>query len=230
MVQTGSVEQPNYYAILDVGPKATRAELREAFLRMKSAFSAGSAALYSLINEDEARAQLAQAEEAFKILNDDVQRRDYDLKMGYIRSGATSDRLFAAEMLGVEKAAYDPHVLKTTRSNLPITKLHASRAGALDLKRRYEEMLQAGDPADGDLYKRLREAADVAEDEMVERTKVSITHVRAIETNRFERLPQAVYVKGFLRAYFRYLDVPDAERLANAFATRLGDWQANKKN
>ena len=42
-------------------------------------------------------------------------------------------------------------------------------------------------------------------------------------------LPQAVYVKGFLRSYFRYLSVPDAEKLVSAFSARLSDWQANRK-
>ena len=64
---------------------------------------------------------------------------------------------------------------------------------------------------------------------MQERIKVSIGYLRAIETNRFERLPQAVYVKGFLRSYFRYLDVPESDKLVNAFSARLTDWQSHKK-
>jgi cytoskeleton protein RodZ len=90
-------------------------------------------------------------------------------------------------------------------------------------------MIGAADPGDGDLFKRLRETCEVTEDEICERTKVSIAYVQAIEVNRFDRLPQAVYVKGFLRSYFRYLCVPDAEKLVAAFSARLVDWQANRK-
>jgi cytoskeleton protein RodZ len=59
---------------------------------------------------------------------------------------------------------------------------------------------------------------------------VSIGYLRAIESNRFDRLPQAVYVKGFLRSYFRYLGVPEAEKLIAAYSQRLIDWQASKKS
>ena len=237
--------EPNYYAILDVEPSATRVELREAFLRLKSTFNAGSAALYSLISEDEARAELQKAETAFRILNDDVARRDYDVKMGF--QGAepfgreAGERLmFMREQVLEAKAtaapaqhfaqSADPTVVKTARSSLPIIKLKAQKTTHEAVVGRYNELITTSDAGDGDLYRRLREAADVTEDDMVDRTKISIAYLRAIEANRFERLPQAVYVKGFLRSYFRYLSVPDAERLVVAFSTRLSEWQANKKS
>ena len=242
----------NYYAVLDVDPKATRIQVREAFLRIKAAYGAGSAALYSLVSEDDAKEQLTRAEEAYRILNDDISRRDYDQKMGYGRAGARSGLDQASERLVYmrdrdqrgapelwsqagggfddEQQPHDPTVVKTTRSTLPIIKLSGSKTTAEEVKGKYQEILAGSDPGDGDMYKRLREAAEVPEDELIERTKLSIAYVRAIEANRFDRLPQAVYVKGFLRSYFRYLNVPDAEKLVNAFSARLIDWQANKKS
>lgn len=241
-------QSANYYAILDVDPKATRIQVREAFLRLKGAYSAGSAALYSLVSEEDAREQLARAEEAYRVLNDDIARRDYDQKMGFGRAGAQSMELASERLVymrerelrgspemwsqsgGFEDDMHDPNVVKTTRSTLPIIKLSGVKTTTEEVKARYQEILAASDPGDGDMFKRLREAAEVPEDELIERTKLSISYVRAIEANRFDRLPQAVYVKGFLRSYFRYLNVPDAEKLVNAFSVRLTDWQANKKS
>lgn len=250
-----ALPQANYYAVLDVDPKATRIQVREAFLRIKSAYGAGSAALYSLVSDEDAREQLARAEEAYRVLNDDLARRDYDQKMGFGRAGGASGFDMGAERLvylrerelaqsglyGVSAQGnqhhhqdgdepHDPNVVKTTRSTLPIIKLSGQKTTEGDVKSKYEAIIAAGDPADGDLFKRLREAAEVSEDELVERTKISIAYMRAIESNRFERLPQAVYVKGFLRSYFRYLNVPEAEKLVTAFSVRLMDWQANKKS
>jgi curved DNA-binding protein CbpA len=294
----GQGAEGTYYAFLDVEPTATRVELREAYLRLKSTYGAGSAALYSLIDEDEAKAQLARAEEAYRVLSDEAARREYDLRLGLVvavRTGgasfetgadAASERLFCMRERASETAAAigkssesldpwaetagtvsgsgsglaggtsgggargagslsagslganafgsesggDPNVVRTTRSTLPVIKLRAQQVGADDTQAVFAELIATADAGDGDLYKRLREAAGVAEDEIVERTKVSIAYIRAIESNRFDRLPQAVYVKGFLRSYFRYLSVPDAERLVSAFSTRLTDWQTNKKS
>lgn len=246
----------NHYHVLNIEPTATRLEIREAYLRLKSTYSAGSAALYSLIGEDEASSQLRRIEEAFRVLSDEHSRREFD--RGFFGSGSEEFRAAASRgetqfAQHVDRMLYardfspystwpdaavsgslseperDPSVVRTTRSTLPIIKLKANTVGSDEMRARYQEMMAASDPGDGDLYRRMREAAGVSEDEMQERIKVSIGYLRAIESNRFERLPQAVYVKGFLRGYFRYLDVPESDKLVNAFSTRLADWQSHKK-
>jgi cytoskeleton protein RodZ len=75
----------------------------------------------------------------------------------------------------------------------------------------------------------LREASGVTEVEICDSTKVSQDYLQAIESNRFERLPQAVFVKGFLRSFCRYLGVPDPEVIVTAFSARLMDWQNTRK-
>ena len=245
----------NHYHVLNIEPTASRIEIREAYLRMKSTYSSGSAALYSLIGEDEARGQLQRVEEAYRILGDEHNRREFDrLFLGghtdEYRPGASRmdtqyaqqvDRMLHARDFvansswsdeavgGLSELERDPTVVRTTRSTLPIIKLKANAVGGEPIRAQFTEMIAASDPADGDLYRRLRESAGVSEEEMQERIKVSIGYLRAIETNRFERLPQAVYVKGFLRSYFRYLDVPESDKLVNAFSARLTDWQSHKK-
>jgi hypothetical protein len=275
----------NYYGVLDVAPTATRVEIREAYLRLKNTYGGDGAALYSLIDEDEAKSQLLLVEEAYRVLYDDVLRREHDTRLGIARGprgtesssigdggvqsprgGASTqataldagvERLLLARERGSEAGAYGGHqspapagarqrvgevdvaddandagVVRTQRSTLPIIKLQAQRTGPKgdDLKAEMQAMIDASDAGDGDLFKRLRELAQVSEDELQERTKVSIGYIRAIELNRFDRLPQVVYVKGFLRSFFRYMAVPDADKLVAAFSQRLTEWQvANRK-
>lgn len=244
----------NYYHVLNIDPSATRVEIREAYLRLKSTYGAGSAALYSLISQDEAKGQLEQVEEAFRILSDEHSRREFDRaffgavsdesRAGAKRADSQFDmqvgrllhaRDFIANNWSSElresslSDEADATVVRTTRSTLPIIKLKANAVEKDELQTQYRELIAACDPSDGDLYRQIREAAGVSEDEMQERIKVSIGYLRAIEANRFDRLPQSVYVKGFLRSYFRYLDVPESEKLVNAFAARLTDWQTQKK-
>ncbi len=230
-------QQPTHYRVLDVAPNASRMQIREAYLRLKNTYGAGSAALYSLISEEEASEQMAQVDEAFRVLNDEVSRREYDRLLGTGEAGLRQGALGGDFGLGgntdyampeVEFGA-DATTVRTSRQTLPIIKLKANRAGSDEIKEKMQAILDASDPGDGDLFRRLREACDVTEDEMQDRTKISIGYLKAIEGNRFDRLPQSVYVKGFLRSYCRYLCVPDAEKLVTAFAARLSDWQANKK-
>lgn len=229
--------QPTHYRVLDVAANANRMQIREAYLRLKNTYGSGSAALYSLISEEEAAEQMAQVEEAFRVLNDEISRRDYDRLLGIGESGARQGALGGDFGLGGNADYASPEgefgadatTVRTSRQTLPIIKLKANRAGSDEIKDKMQAILDASDPGDGDLFRRLREACEVTEDEMQDRTKISIGYLKAIEGNRFDRLPQAVYVKGFLRSYCRYLCVPDAEKLVTAFAARLSDWQANRK-
>lgn len=228
--------QPNHYRILDVAKDASRMQIREAYLRLKNTYGAGSAALYSLISEEEANEQMMQVEEAFRVLNDETSRRNYDMQLGLADSAMRQGALGGDFGLGGSRDyapegdfANDPNVVRTTRSTLPIIKLKANRAGSDEIKDKMQAMLESSDPGDGDLFRRLRELCEVSEDEMQDRTKISLGYLKAIEGNRFDRLPQAVYVKGFLRSYCRYLCVPEAEKLVAAFSARLTDWQANRK-
>jgi curved DNA-binding protein CbpA len=232
--QVGPSGKPTHYAVLNVAPNATKLAIRESYLRLKQTFGGSNAALYSLISEEEARTNMAAVEEAYRVLQDDVKRAEYDRSLGAVWS--EESRISAAtfghtpdveERLG----GLRPHqVIMTTRSTLPIIKTTADQSTSEAVQAKIAAVLADGDPGDGDLFRRLREAVGVSEDEILERTKISREYIRAIESNRYERLPQSVYVKGFLRSYFRYLAVPDHEKLARAFAAKLESWQASKKS
>ena len=68
----------SYYDILEVASDASRMQIREAYIRLKNTFSGNNQVLYSLISEEEARRSLEQLEEAYRILDDEMLRRDYD--------------------------------------------------------------------------------------------------------------------------------------------------------
>ena len=265
--------KPTHYEILNIEPHATRLEIREAYLRLKSAYDSGSAALYSLIPDEEARVLLHEMETAFQVLSDDVTRRSYDITLGLGGSGPLSasaglgfeshrasppphaDRLiYAQESLRAERlSSFGAHApersdyygnspeinslgrdmaatsVQTSRSQLPVVKLKAEKCDDRSLGDQMLQLLEGADLADGELYKKLRELAGVSQDEMQDRTKISVGYLLALESNRLDRLPQAVYVKGFLRSYFRYIGAPHAEKMVEAFAAKLTQWQAQNR-
>lgn len=61
-----------------------------------------------------------------------------------------------------------------------------------------------------------RERAGLTEEQVARRLHMSLTFVRAIEADDYERLPEAAFIKGYMRNYARLVDVP-ADEVANLF-------------
>src|SRR5690242_12041399 len=76
----------------------------------------------------------------------------------------------------------------------------------------------------GQHLKGLREAKRMSLAEVSRATRVPVSSVERIEANRFDELPGEVFVRGFLRAYARALDVSADDVLARYTASRRVAW------
>ena len=209
-LEPGSVDRPtiNHYQVLDIDPEASRLDIREAYLRLKNAYSNGNAALYSMVDEREAKANLARIETAFGVLNDNYARRDFDIRMGYVREDRSAgyghpnysqsqtsqtERLtFMRQRAGQSEQRYwadsetisrgdETSVVHTTRSTLPVIKTKATGAGSDHYREKLQEVIANSDPADANFLKRLREAVGVDFKEIQGRTKITHDHIEALE-------------------------------------------------
>lgn len=88
-------EQPNYYEVLNISPHAKPQEIRNAYLRVKSAYNKDSLAMYTLISLEDRNDILRKIEEAYDILSSPEKRKRYD--MG-----------FTDPELSVSKLGFDP--------------------------------------------------------------------------------------------------------------------------
>ena len=61
-----------------------------------------------------------------------------------------------------------------------------------------------------------RQRRGLSELDVSEKLKISRTYLRAIESDDYDRLPEAAFVKGYLRNYARLLELPD-EEITQAF-------------
>lgn len=61
----------------------------------------------------------------------------------------------------------------------------------------------------GPILKRVRVEKNIALEEIAEATKIRVKYLQAIEDERFDLLPGAVYAKGFVNTYIRYLNIGD---------------------
>lgn len=92
----------------------------------------------------------------------------------------------------------------------------ASGAGGAGVKRPYrqppweKEAVQNESSSFGDWLRRQREMREISLRDIADRTKISLRYLEAMEADRFDLLPAAVFAKGFLREYARYVGLsPD---------------------
>jgi curved DNA-binding protein CbpA len=219
-----------HYNVLNVDPSATRVMIREAYLRLKNLYSNGGDGLYGMAGGGDLTRQIEEIDQAFSVLNDDNQRSAYDRKL--LNTGATPEATewtAEADMWKPLPGNSGNEIIQTSRSTLKITKTQASGSNDQGLQEKFISAMEEGDVADGSILVALRELAGVNQVEMQERTKILLEYIRGMENNRFDTLPQVVYVKGFMRSYLRYLNVPNLERIVSAYAARLEAWQAGQK-
>ena len=76
----------------------------------------------------------------------------------------------------------------------------------------------------GQHLKGLREAKRMSLAEVSRTTRVPAQSIERIEADRFDELPGEVFVRGFLRAYARALEIPADDVLARYTSSRRVAW------
>jgi curved DNA-binding protein CbpA len=245
---------PSYYEVLDVAPNATRLQIREAYIRLRSTYSSGSHALYSLVSDEEARDALDHIEEAYRVLDDELQRRDYDHAIGLVKEPArssatdffgesqeshTASRLAGLRLGDERNDAFSREAVRDSAAwsdepapapqRRPVSfgkiKKAASRATDPDVLASMQAITSRPQSFDGKGLVQLREIVGIDQAEIQERTKISIEYIKAMENNDFQKLPSLVYVRGFLKIYLQYLGLPDAGTLIEAYTEKYNHWR-----
>ncbi len=223
--------QPNFYEILNVDTNASRLMIRESYLRLKNVYTNGGDGLYGVAGEADLARHIGELESAFEVLNDDTRRAEYDRKLvgGVLATKSPDWNIEAESWAPAVSSPVGNEVIQTSRSTLKVTRTHANGCYNKDLQEKLSQAMEDGDIGDGSILVRLRELVGVNQQEIQERTKILLEYIRGMENNRFDCLPQVVYVKGFMRSYLRYLNVPNLEKIVSAYAARLEAWQAGQK-
>jgi curved DNA-binding protein CbpA len=247
MFESSFEDSTTFYDVLNIPPSATPHDVREAYLRAKSAYNKDSVALYSLIDSVEREATLRLIEEAYEILSNELRRREYDAHHGIIENTGTMtteekpekpparvvsiDRVPPMESLSSDEnplvAPSTDIPSEVTRNPLPsnvTTGATEPRRQALDSD--IEREILGETEWRGTFIRRVREAQGVSLEEMSNITKVSKTYLNAIETEDYKKLPALVFVRGFLTQICRVLRLPH-EKILDAYLRRF---QAAKSN
>lgn len=81
----------------------------------------------------------------------------------------------------------------------------------------------------GNKFQTARETQGLTLEQMVSRTRIQESHLKALEADSFEQLPERVFTKGFVRAYARSLELDEEECLRLFEECSASFYQKEKK-
>jgi flagellar biosynthesis protein FlhG len=191
--------EPNLYEVLGLHRGATDEELRRAYKRQRENYQPGSLPLTSVLTSDGIRVEQARIEEAHDTLLDPVRKKAYDAST------------FPDEPAEPPKKA-------------------GGSGGALEaeremMRRELAREINAETEFTGRLLAKVRESRGVEIEEIAKATKISISHLKAIEADAFSELPALVYTRGFVQELAKYLKL-DPAQVVKTYVRRLREYRA----
>jgi flagellar biosynthesis protein FlhG len=188
---------PNLYDVLGVSRGATDEELRRAYKRQREIYQAGSLPLTSLLTVDALKAEQAQIEEAHETLLDPLRRKAYEASVFPDQPIETPPRVEPVDAtVEAERELLQRELLREINAETEFT---------------------------GRLLAKVRESRGTTIEEIARATKISMTHLRAIEADAFPELPALVYTRGFVQELAKYLKL-DAAQVVKTYVRRYRDW------
>ncbi|NIO03959.1 MAG: DnaJ domain-containing protein [Proteobacteria bacterium] len=205
----------NYYEILEISPAASQGEIRTAYERAKRTYNRDSIGIYSLLKENEIEELSRLIEEAYQTIGNETTRREYDRTLGCDELEETKAR----------SSSFYQHV---PESSVPLYPDETSPVGS-DQHQRVKEMIsESGFEYSGPALRKIREALGLDLGEISTRTKVSRTNLDFIESEKYDRLPALVYLKGFLSEYAKRLSL-DPPKVLDDYVSRYRKWEKEKE-
>ena len=206
-------DELTHYEILDVEPSASEEELRRAYRRVRETYGEGSLVVAGLLGKEHLVELHTRLDEAYETLMDDAARRLYDqhlfpegLPVPRTRRSGTGS-LFSD----------DNHTPVEATKRLPM--MSATPPPELTPPPSVGPPLGPDTVYSGALLRELREARAIDLAAIANRTKIGIGHLRALEDERYDLLPAAVYLRGFLTEYARCLRL-DGPRVVESYLKR----------
>ncbi len=227
-------ERKNYYEVLEIETNANPSQIENAYIRARNAYSSESVALYSLMTKDECESILGQIEEAYSVLGFPEKRREYDRLRGFNQRDLPNHRNLGHVHTASngEERPKDSIQYENFGSILieaKVSKITAQKKFSLefnesaDMERRIRECTDYS----GTFLREIREYKNVTIDRMVEMTRISKTHLIAIENEDISKLPADVYVRGYVYQYAKVLKL-NPDQVATSYIVHFKKLKSQK--
>jgi curved DNA-binding protein CbpA len=226
------MDRKNYYEVLEVQPNATPAQIETAYIRARNAYTGDSVALYSLMTKDECDEILKQIEEAYSVIGFPEKRREYDRLRGFNQQGQSQPTY--SEPVRSNPAEKNPDQVQYDDfgSNLieaKVSKITAQKKFGLefDETQEMEQKIINCSEFTGQFMKEIREYKKVSIERMADMTRISKTHITALENDDTKKLPADVYTRGYIYQYAKVLKL-NPELVAASYMLHFKKLKAQK--
>lgn len=196
----------DHYETLEIPQGASAEDVERAYLLARATYSEGSLAGHSVFEDGDVEVIRERIEIAYETLKDPELRRSYDAELE--RGG--DEREPASSPVASDPLTSDPLTLATSV---------VAPAEAIERLELDELDAEEGGEYDGARLRRARLRNGVELEQIAGVTKVNPTYLRFIEEERFEDLPAAVYVRGFVMGYASCVGL-DPKRVAASYMPR----------
>ncbi len=198
-----SLSQQDYYETLEIAPTASAQDIERAYHLARSTYSEGSLAGHSVFGEGDLEVIRDRIELAFKTLSDPKARKSYDAELGERRQRVVS----------TENS--DPAKVATSVAPPSAAPAEPMEQIPFDV----DELADDEGEFDGARLRRLRMSHGIELEEIQRVTKVNPAYLQFLEEERFDDLPAAVYVRGFVMGYAGCLGL-SPKRVAESYMQR----------
>jgi curved DNA-binding protein CbpA len=235
----GSGGKPNYYELLEISPDVSQAEVAKAYQKAKQTYDIDNPALYSMFSPEEARELLKLIDEAYTVLGNGSNRRDYDQSLGLAvrpagqpanqpkqQSSAKNESApkkseqvapTVTVVVPPQRNERDQSVQRvetkrpTSDSNTGKTQL-----STYTIDKDTEAQISNISEFNGASLEKIRLYKNISLEKMSELTRISRTYLTAVEANDYKNLPAAVFVRGFIVQIARALGL-DEKKVAASY-------------
>lgn len=224
----------NYYEILEVAADAPSHEIHKAYQRAKATYSADNPALYSMFSPDEARELLRLIEEAYSVLGNPTLRKSYDDGRQSIQAPSAAGILPPHSIVSAAPQPPPVPVLSAPEradDSVGSVSIHKDSAASqpplapgmarttlstYQIDETFEAELKSASDFDGRFLQRIRLYKNVNIDRLSEVTRISRPYLVALESNDYKSLPAAVFTRGFVVQYAKFMGL-DENKVAASY-------------
>ncbi len=190
--------EENHYELLEVSQDGSEHQLERAYQIARATYEPSSVATYSVFSEQESAEILRRVEEAYAVLSNTKLRREYDA--GLRRE---EQKRCQPEARPVDKVA----------DSQTVWRREPLRPEALEV----DEVLEPEDGVyDGEALRRIRLELGIELEEIATITKVNSYYLESVEANRYDNLPNGVYVRGFVKEFAKCMGL-DPDQVADSY-------------
>jgi flagellar biosynthesis protein FlhG len=205
------LSEQDYYETLEIARGASFEEIERAYRLACGTYAPDSLAGHSVFEEGDLDLLRERVEMAYRTLADPEARRSYDEDLA---RGVAPEvgPIVAAELDAVAGVSAAPEVV----------------VDSLDPLEALEDLEDADGDFDGARLRRSRLRRGVDLEEIASVTKVNPTYLTFIEEERFDDLPAAVYVRGFVIGYASCVGL-DPKRVAQSYMRRYEEHRSEPR-